>query len=299
MTVTISGRGNLALIEPDAWPDLPSQLRRYDPEVGDPQRQFKKDGLWGKRSWSFLIIPDGGGRFTIPKHSLHYFDPIKGEYALAESKAIVIEVEGAPALAPTGAAAGTGAAEEPRGSASKREFDEEAPLAPIRGGEVLGRRAPGTRAGSGLSAGTWSWLSGLVPAAFAATWLGERAWARFGPDDSVRALAERHRASMAQLERAAGLVNSGDGFWTLLGELLQRSAVERLGPDAQGLTRGALAQRLLAVDIPEAEVQSWRGLLDRADAARYGAGGGDASSRQAAFDEASKLVRAKHWRPRR
>ena len=137
-----------------------------------------------------------------------------------------------------------------------------------------------------------------MPAAFALTWIGERLWSRFGPDDAARALADKHRESLAQLDAAAALVDSGDGFWAKIGELLQRAAVDRLGEDARGLTRGALAQRLSEASIDGAQVESWKALLDRADAARYGAGEADAATRRSALQDARALISGADWRPR-
>jgi hypothetical protein len=294
LTITFSGQGNLALVEPDAWPDLPGSIRRYDPEVSQPQRSFKQGKAWGKRSWSFLLIPDGGGRFTIPPHTLHYFDPDSGQYAVAESKTIEIEVAGKAAVS----RAATGAQGKSNAKSAGVRDDQEAPLAPIRGGQTLGRVVSDSTGTPLLTPGRWSWLAGLVPVAFTATWIGGRLWASFGPDDAARALADKHKVALEQLEAAGGAVDSGEGFWGPLGEVLQRAAVDRLGEDARGLTREALAQRLADAELPRDEIDSWKELLDRADAARYGAGSEDATARRAALGKAKAIVAEVNWRPR-
>jgi hypothetical protein len=296
LELTIFGEGNLALVEPDPWPELPATLRRYDPEVSDPQRSFKKGKARGRRVWKFLMIPDGGGKVVIPSHTLHYFDPKTGSYQVARSEEIEIVVEGEPAAAATGGSSAS--TSTPTGGSDQRGDADEAPLAPIRGGDELPRVASKDPSHDGLDPGTWSWMVAGVPLAFASTWLASQAWSRFGPDEAAQARLTAQKWRATTLDEATALVATGEGFWAKLSELMQRAAVERVGDEARGLTRGALAARLLDLGLPEAEVATWTELLDRGDAARFGAGGQDETARRAALERARGIVASRKWGPR-
>jgi hypothetical protein len=48
--------------------------------------------------------------------------------------------------------------------------------------------------------------------------------------------------------------------------------------------------------VPSDELERMRTQLDACDAARFGAGVGDAASRRAQLDEAARILDAKAWR---
>ncbi|MGI9527062.1 MAG: BatD family protein [Weeksellaceae bacterium] len=90
--IEIIGEGNLSAI------DLPALSLSPDLEVYPPkQRQaFKKtlQGEKGKIAFTYVIVPQYGGNYTIPSKSFTYFDPNKGEYKTISTEAYTIEVDG-------------------------------------------------------------------------------------------------------------------------------------------------------------------------------------------------------------
>ncbi|MDR1006514.1 MAG: BatD family protein [Bacteroidales bacterium] len=69
---TISGSGNLTLI--DQLPiKLPSDFDIYEPTITD---DIKKDenGITGKRTFEYVVIPRQEGRFSIPPLTVSYYD---------------------------------------------------------------------------------------------------------------------------------------------------------------------------------------------------------------------------------
>lgn len=280
LTVTISGTGNIRVIDPGAWPELDG-LRRYDPKVDT--RLSVGSQLGGERIYEFLMIPERGGEVTVPAHSFSFFDPATARYETVSTQPIVITVAADPnaVASPTPEAA-------PGPTKAARTTGEDGLLAPLISPDALPR--VGT---------TTAWLTparftaGMIaaPVVLAAS-AGVRAvWRRVGPDDRSRASAARvarQRALIGQAERG---VTTGEGFYNALSQLLQALAVERAGPEGQGLPRRGLLELLARRGVRAEDVARLGQLLDRADAARFGSASEGPAERQAALDDALTLVR--------
>jgi hypothetical protein len=100
------------------------------------------------------------------------------------------------------------------------------------------------------------------------------------------------------IEQCERGVSSGEGFHNALSQLLQALAVERAGPEGQGLPRRSLLELLARRGVTKEDVQRLGQLLDRCDAARFGgaaattAGADDGpAGRRAVLDDALALVR--------
>ena len=281
LTVTISGTGNVRVIDPGAWPALDG-LRRYDPKVDT--RLSVGNQLGGERIYEFLMIPERGGALTVPPHSFSFFDPATERYQTVSTEPITITVAGdpnAPAPAPEAEAA-------PDAKKVAQKSGEDGLLAPPISPDTLPR--VGT---------TTSWLTPtrftagmiLAPVVLLASAAARAVWRRVGPDDRSRASAARiarQRALIAQAERG---VATGEGFYNALSQLLQALAVERAGPEGQGLPRRALLELLGRRGVRGEDVTRLGQLLDRSDAARFGAASEGPGERQAALDDALALVR--------
>ena len=76
--LTLSGRGNLMLINPPS-PRFPSSFETYDPQVQDKINR-NDNGISGSRTYEWVLIPRQDGSFTIPAYKFIYFDPASGQY---------------------------------------------------------------------------------------------------------------------------------------------------------------------------------------------------------------------------
>lgn len=288
LTVTIRGTGNIRVIDPGAWPDLPG-LRRYDPKVDTQVTAGAQIG--GERRYAFLVIPERGGTLTIPAHTFHYFDPATASYKTATSAPIEITVDG-DAGAPAAPAGDTPEAQIPA--------EEEGILAPIVEPASLPRTTPTP---SWLTPSRFAWGMAAPPVLLALGTAAAALWRRLGPDEHSRAAAARAARQRDLLARAERGVATGDGFYPALAQLLQSAAVERAGPEGEGLPRHALLQLLARKGVPAADCDRLRDLLDQCDAARFGAGsasGSDgAEARKTALRNARELLRAPSLAPPR
>lgn len=92
--VQVSGRGNLKLFELPKL-NLPSSLEVYDPEFTE-KIATRINGMQGRISDSYTIVPQYKGKYPIPSISFSYFDPKAKKYKTLQSDEIVIDVIDGP-----------------------------------------------------------------------------------------------------------------------------------------------------------------------------------------------------------
>ncbi len=285
LTLTITGTGNIKAIDPGEWPALPG-MRRYDPKV--ELATYEGERVGGERRYEFLVIPEQAGALEIPAHRFSFFNPATERYQTVASRPIALEVTAdpnAPAPSSDGAAA-------PVSEATAQATSDDADLfAPLMTPESV----PRVDAGSGDPRRAFRrWLYGMlgVPAAAAAITGGQALWRRFGPDDAAREAAARAARRRSLAAEAEAAVAGGEGFYGAVSQLLQGAAVERAGPEGHGLPRRRLLALLRSRGVSEDDVSGLGALLDRCDAARFGAAASErAEEREAVLEQALSLVR--------
>lgn len=279
LTVTISGTGNIRVIDPGQWPELDG-MRRYEPKVETRPAVGLQVG--GERRYEFLIIPERAGDLEIPAHRFSFFDPATARYQTVQTRPIALAVApDANAPAPT-----------KQGETTAPEVASDAHdglLAPLITPETLPRAAATT---SWLTPGRFTAGMILAPVVFAAATAGKAMWRRWGPDEASRqaaARAAKEKELVAQAERG---VAGGEGFYAALAQLLQGAAARRAGPEGEGLPRRALIDLLTRKGVDKADCDRLGALLDRCDAARFGSAAGETSeARRTALDEGMALLR--------
>jgi len=283
LTIRIAGAGNIALIELPELPELDG-LRSYEPKPQTPKFQTGKGKLEGSRVYTMLVVADQAGELTIPAIELPYFDPSTATYQIARTKPITLEVEANPDAV---------AAPADAGQRRDQGEDDELLAPPIAGGELV-RVAPRT---PWLTRKRW-WIGTLaVPGTLGLGWAASRLLRRFGPDDQSRAKSRELARRRTLLGEAAAAVESGDGFYPKLAELLQAVAVGRAGPEGVGLTRDRLMRLLTERGVPNEDIEQLRELLDACDAARFGSGVGSVEQRRAHLERARSLLNRRGWGP--
>lgn len=90
LTVTISGNGNLKLI--DTLPiHFPSDFDRYDPKITD-HFTINASGVSGTRTYNYLLVPRHPGNYKIPPVEFTYFNPKKKEYVSLSTPEMNLDV---------------------------------------------------------------------------------------------------------------------------------------------------------------------------------------------------------------
>ena len=287
LTVVIRGEGNIRAIDPGPWPEL-AGMRRYDPKVETQVVAGERFG--GLRRYEFLVIPEVAGEVTIPAHSFAYFDPMTEAYAEARAEAITVTVAGAGAGAMGAGTTATAAMTQPPSGGDDL-------LAPLISPVTLPRAEPRT---------PWltheRWTAGMIaaPATAGLGWLVGALIRRHGGDAQARARAARAERQRALIKQAEGAVASGEGFYAAVAQLLQGLALACAGDEGEGQPRRGLLEVLRRRGCDPVDVAKLGELLDRCDAARFGAGAAEgASGRREALAAALRLVRSSSLAPGR
>ncbi|MEE2637236.1 MAG: BatD family protein [Acidobacteriota bacterium] len=99
LQIEVAGTGNLrALADPVLT--LPDTLEVYPPETTE-QVEATADGVHGRKTYEYVVVPRAPGQLEIPPVELAYLDAERGEYAVATSDPIIVTVSGDPEPPPT------------------------------------------------------------------------------------------------------------------------------------------------------------------------------------------------------
>ncbi len=89
LKITISGKGNIKLVEPMHL-NLPESFESYDPKVSE--KISTNGGVSGSKTYDYLIIPREKGEFILDKLNFSYFDSDKKQYVTLPSPEIKLTV---------------------------------------------------------------------------------------------------------------------------------------------------------------------------------------------------------------
>ena len=90
LTVTISGKGNIKLIE-NPKIIFPTDFEVYDPKVTD-NIITSGSGISGTKSFEYILIPRNQGKFTIKPFSFTYYDLVQRHYVTQTSPSYTFNV---------------------------------------------------------------------------------------------------------------------------------------------------------------------------------------------------------------
>lgn len=138
LKVTISGKGNITLLNAPVV-DFPPDFDSYDPKITDKINNSNPFG--GSRTFSYVIMPEEAGNYTIPPISFSYFDPNAGQYKTIHTSSFTL------AVSPGG--------DQPATSTSYANTDQ---LQPLKTGPVSWSK-PGIL----LFTSWWPWLLMVLP----------------------------------------------------------------------------------------------------------------------------------------
>ncbi len=277
LRLKISGTGNVQMIAEPRLPELPG-LKVYDDR---PEAAVDRSGgaLAGYRSYSKALVPLEPAELTLPAVGVVYFDPRREEYRTARSAPLTLRVlpgNGDEELRLTESLAPGAGKVEVRILA-----DDILPL--YRGVDAVARPARPGRRPVLLAAGV-----AAPPLLFLATLLAERRRRRWDEDAGLRRRRGAARRVLGELRRlgagAAGVRPRADEISRRLREYVG----DKLDCEGCALTPSEAERALRGAGVDERPAAQLRALLERLEAAQYGAG---ESGSEAAVTEAEGLVR--------
>ncbi|HVT60763.1 MAG TPA: BatD family protein [Thermoanaerobaculia bacterium] len=110
LTLTLAGAGNLQGV-PAPELLLPAGLTTYPPQQQAEDR-LAGTAVEGRRTWTYVVIPQRAGRYALQPQGIVFFDPARREYRLAAALPLALN-----ALPMAPAAAGNGAPHSIRSAA--------------------------------------------------------------------------------------------------------------------------------------------------------------------------------------
>lgn len=90
ITVTVRGNGNIQLLD-NFELELPSEMDKFDPEISDTVN-VTSNGMSGKRSYRYTVIPLTSGKYKLPAVKFSYFDPESKKYKTLSSAEFELNV---------------------------------------------------------------------------------------------------------------------------------------------------------------------------------------------------------------
>ncbi len=92
LKVTYTGTGNLKLITAPKL-EYPEEFEAYEPKTKD---NYQNNGsvVTGSKTFEYILVPQDGGTFKLPKYEFAYFDVEKGDYVKYTLPETTIEVSG-------------------------------------------------------------------------------------------------------------------------------------------------------------------------------------------------------------
>ncbi|HVS65165.1 MAG TPA: BatD family protein [Thermoanaerobaculia bacterium] len=260
LTMRVSGTGNVQLLHAPELPELPA-FKVYEDK---PAGRIDRSGLdlSGSKTYRTALVPLAPGEHRIPGLSLITFDPESEQFRTAKSQPIVLDVQpgqGGEELRLTESVAPSS------GKVAVRILADD--ILPIH----RGLEAVSSGPLAGLRGGLWLALGLAPPLAFGALLARERRRFRSERD---RALDRRRQA----LRRATRAIDGLTAAPSEVESIARRASLalrcyvgDKLGAEGSALTAIEAESLLRDAGVDEATTRRVRELLERLEAAQYGA----------------------------
>ena len=262
LTVTISGSGNLSLLEAPKV-SFPSDFEVYDAKVSDGA---------GSKSFEYPFIPRSHGEFTIPAIEYSYYDISAGRYVTVSTDPIEIKV-----------ARGTNTGNESAGNLNQAGSGVIRKDVRDLGSDIryIATKTPHFARKGSFFVGSPLFIALLVImlAAAAAAWFIMRRMAARRAD--VAGARNRGAVKMAtkRLTRAGDYLKNGlpTAFYEELHRTLIGFISDKLNINLADMSRDNIAQSLVNAGVSQELAEQFNGLLDACEFARYAPDSGNDS----------------------
>ena len=257
LLVTVSGKGNIALVEAPKI-SFPPDFEVYDVKTSV---NTDKNGTSGSKTFEYPCIPRSHGEFSVGPVEYAYYDVSKRRYAVATAPALPLKVARS-AAASVAAPDGSPALVTDRKGVKNLGED----IRFIRTKTTLG-------SGKGFlvySTAWWVTIAALLLAGFG-FWLGFRKAAARRADVVGNRGRRATRQALKRLSQARDFLQKN--LYTAFYEELHRSLLgfvgDKLAMDMADQNKDNIQASLIAHGVPESVAAGFTGLLDACEEARY------------------------------
>jgi len=277
LLVTVSGKGNIALLEAPKV-NFPPDFEVYDVRT---TVNADKSGTSGSKTFEYPFIPRSPGDFTISPMKYGYYDVSARRYQTASTDSLRLKVARAAGGAATVTDPGSPLVVERKGV--KNLGDD------IR--FIRTRTSLGSARGFLVYSPVWWALVVLFLVAGLGFWLGFRKVAARRADVAGTRNRKATRMALKRLAQAHDFLQKN--LYTAFYEELHRSLLgfvgDKLSMDMADQTKENIAAALVERGVPEGLSQDFTGLLDACEYARYAPDAGH-EAMNAHYQQAVSLI---------
>lgn len=275
----VKGRGNVSLLEAPKV-NFPPDMEVYDVKV-TKNVDKSNGGTSGTVTYEYPFIPRSHGDFTIAPVNYSYYDVTSGKYVTLTTPALDFTVK--------------------KGKETRSSTDAGTPVEVSRSGvrnlnediRFISTRMSGLSPKGSFLVLSWKfWLSGALIVLLAlCLWLSLRKMAARRAD--VAGTRNRRANKMAVRRLKAARDYLGKNLYTAFYEELHRAllgyAADKLNTASGELSKDLIASRFLESGVPAEVVESFTGMIDACEYARYSPDQGhEVMSSQ--YDEAERVI---------
>ena len=255
LMVTISGKGNVSLLEAPAV-SFPPDMEVYDTKVSD---RIEKGGLSGSKVYEFPFIPRSHGDFVIEPIKYSYYDVDAKKYVTLETPAIDLVVAKGVETEASGVVMPSSSRKDVRNLGSDVRFinTKDPILAPK--GEFM--------VGSGLF---WVLLV-LIAVTSSVIYFALRKYAERRADVVGSKNRRATKMALKRLQLAGTFLkqNLYTAFYEELHKALLGFVSDKLNVPVSELSRDRISEALSESGVAETYINSFIGILDACEFARY------------------------------
>ncbi|MBQ6254507.1 MAG: BatD family protein [Bacteroidales bacterium] len=282
LVVTVSGRGNVSLLEQPKV-SFPPDFEVYDTKSTE-NTDKSNGGTSGSKSFEFPFIPRSAGDFTIPPVEYSYYDINTGKYVTLRTEPLKVKVSKGKGSETSGPVTVTSPGVERRDVKSLGDD--------IR--FITTKKPSFSREGAFLVGSALFWiLLGIILAAALVTWLATREVAAMRADVAKTKNRRATKMAKARLRQAGDFLDKN--LYTAFYEELHKALIgfisDKLNMDMTDISRDNIESALLAGGVSSEDTGSFTALLDACEFARYSPDAGH-EAMNAHYESAVKAITA-------
>ena len=278
LLVTVSGKGNIALLEAPKV-SFPPDFESYDVKT---TVNTDKSGTSGSKTFEYPFIPRSPGEFTIGPLQYGYYDVKQRKYESTATPALSLKV--ARSAQTGGNAVQDGGSTLVVDRKGVKNLGEDIRF-------IRTKTALGTDKGFLVYSTAWWITLVLMLLAGAGCWLGMRKAAARRADVAGNRNRKATRMALKRLSTAREFLQKN--LYTAFYEELHRSLIgfigDKLSMDMADQNKENISAALLAGSVPEATVTEFVDLLSACEEARYSPDAGH-EAMNAHYEQAVKLI---------
>ena len=258
LLVTVSGRGNVSLLEAPEVSFHPD-MEVYDVKVTDNSDK-SSGGLSGSKTFEYPFIPRSQGDFTIPPVEYSYYDSNAGKYVTLRTQELNLSVA-------------KGDSQSSQGGTTLNVVERKGVKSLAEDIRYISLRKPSFEEGGDFLVGRpayWICAAFLLLLA-TGLWLGFRKMAVMRADvagSRTRKASRVARKRLALAEQFLGKKLSA-AFYEELHRALLGYVSDKLGMTVESLSRDNISSQLLSCGVPEETAGRFVALLEACEYARY------------------------------